>query len=376
MQLPNLLHDHGEISDESHFSGDETLRRDEINGFLVGKWYQHLIGVSLFIIYEVTIVKLMGVQDGVLDFVSIYLLDISLFYVNGLYLIPMMARLGRRMQLIWLIIYLLLVIVVESIMQIGINHLMRAYHTGVFTTTTTKEQYVRAIWRAIYIIGLGWAYWIAAYNYLKSKAENELLLRQKEIERQNMILENAYLQARIAPHFLFNTLNFIYSSAIENVRETAPAIAGLSDMMRYSLTTPGKDGKINLGDELQCIDRLVEIVCLRFGDRLNLRYTVDVPKEIRTARIPPHILVSFAENMTKHGVLTDKDIEALIDIRYEGKNLEMYTYNKKLGTKSTTSLGTGISNTIKRLDYHYPNRYRLIREDGDIEFKITLKIKL
>ena len=376
MPLPNLLHDHIKISDETRISGDETWKRNGKNGLFVGKWYQHLIGILIFVAYEVTIVQIMGSENEILDFLSNYLLDIGLFYFNGLFFIPLIVWFWGRNQFHWVFLLLISSAFLQSLLQIGIIQLVRAYHTSFFTVSTSKELLVRCIWRAIYLMGLGWAYWIAAYNCLKSKAENELHIQQKEIERQNMFLENAYLQARIAPHFLFNTLNFIYSSAIENVRETAPAIAGLSDMMRYALTTPGQDGKINLGDELQCIDRLVEIVGLRFGERLNLRYNVDVPQEKRTARIPPHILVSFAENMTKHGVLTDKDFQALIDIHYEGQNLEMYTCNKKLGTKITNSLGTGIINTIKRLDYHYPNRYQLIREDGDTEFKITLKIKL
>lgn len=376
MSATNLLYQPPQSNDNSGRYNDESGFMHETKIPFVGKWYNHAVGILLFAGYEIVIVKLMRMEGDFLDYICAYVLDISMFYLNSFLAIPFMAALWKGRHYFLFPLLLIVIITLQSLLQVCMSHLVKFLRSGLIDLETGFILGVRSIWRAIYVIGIGWAYWLAIHYAIKTSQKRELLIRQKDMEKRHALLQNAYLQARISPHFLFNTLNFIYTLAIENAAQTASAISELSDLMRYSLTEPESDAKVPLDNELKGIDSFIQIVKLRFGERLRLRYDVNIHPDKRSHRIPPHILMSFIENMAKHGVLTDEEMPAVISITYPDDTLVLTTKNRRNNSNDVNNMNSGIANNLARLDSHYPRLYSFKKFEDANTFEILLKIKL
>jgi LytS/YehU family sensor histidine kinase len=207
--------------------------------------------------------------------------------------------------------------------------------------------------------------------------EQKALIEEKERQRLELELvssQNAFLQAQINPHLLFNTLNFIHSE-VQEVSETASqAIITLSDMMRYSLVENTMDGKVSLEKEIEQIENLIRINQYRFNNKLCLR--LDVEGEFETARIVPLVLVPFVENLFKYADLTDASNPANVRLSVKDGIMEFSTFNKKRKTISFSSPGIGINNIRTRLQSTYGDRFSLELDEHDSDFSVYLKIIL
>ena len=123
--------------------------------------------------------------------------------------------------------------------------------------------------------------------------------RLKQTEKEKVTAELSLLKAQINPHFLFNTLNSIYSLAIDNSDYTATAIVKLSGMMRYIISEAGHD-YVSLDKELAYISDYIELQQVRFDNTFKLSYSVKGGAAGK--KIAPLILLPFVENAFKHGV--------------------------------------------------------------------------
>ena len=175
---------------------------------------------------------------------------------------------------------------------------------------------------------------------------------QKEKENENLKSELSALKYQIQPHFLFNTLNNIYSLSHTNINTAQDAIIRLSNLMRYLLYKT-KNETIYLSDEIDFIESYIDLMKLRYGNHLEV--IKEFPKTIDTIKIPPLLLVTVAENAFKHGV--DNEAYSLIkfNLKIESKaiNFEVInTYFPKTAIDKSGS-GIGIENLKKRLKHLY-----------------------
>lgn len=176
--------------------------------------------------------------------------------------------------------------------------------------------------------------------------ERELLLAQTEL---------ANLRLQIQPHFLFNTLHTIASLVRDGSAQPAVTmIAGLSDLLRYSLDNAGRN-VVALSEELEIVRRYLEIQQTRFSDRL--RVTVDAQPETHDAAVPTLLLQPLVENAIRHGDATTIDVST----RCEGDLLiiEIINDGSPLADDWRQHEGVGLSSTRRRLEQLYGARASL-----------------
>lgn len=188
--------------------------------------------------------------------------------------------------------------------------------------------------------------------------------RWRQTEKEKISAELSYLKAQINPHFLFNTLNSIYSLAIQKADATAPAVQQLSSMMRYVLNESVND-HVPLQKEIDYISNYVGLQQLRFGKEMHLQF--NVTGDIGSNQIAPLILIPFIENAFKYGVNAEEESDIRIMISIENSKLNLEVINNIVRTKISDEQqgGIGITNTRERLNLIYPSGHELlIFEEG------------
>ncbi len=198
---------------------------------------------------------------------------------------------------------------------------------------------------------------------------------RKEIERQHMESELAFLQNQVSPHFLMNTLNNIHS-LIEGDRNLAQnAVLKLSEMMRYLLYESGR-GTTTLKKEIEFLKSYVELMQLRVDNSISVN--LDVSTEINNVNLPPLLFISFIENAFKHGISYREPSALAFELIQKPGFLEFTAVNTisvyKNSDPGLTSGGFGLENIQKRLNMLYGNRHKLVIEKKDHEFSVKLII--
>ncbi|SKC50981.1 sensor histidine kinase [Ohtaekwangia koreensis] len=198
--------------------------------------------------------------------------------------------------------------------------------------------------------------------------------RWKQAEQDKLTAQLSYLKAQINPHFLFNTLNSIYSLAIQKSDHTPSAVVKLSSMMRYVVSESNRDF-VSLEKELSYIRNYVELQQLRFGDAIELLFFVH--GNAGTNRIAPLILIPFVENAFKHGINAEESSRIKVSIEMDHNELRLEVFNNKVFTRGEEEKsGLGIENTRNRLQLLYPKRHTLIITDNKNDFSVSLTIQL
>ena len=199
--------------------------------------------------------------------------------------------------------------------------------------------------------------------------------RWKRAEEEKLHAELAYLKAQINPHFLFNTLNNIYSLALEKSDRTPGAIVRLSSMMRYVLLEAGK-GKVPLEQEINYLTDYIGLQQTRFESFLRIDFSVTGRPEGKN--IVPLLLIPFVENAFKHGVNPEEPAPIRIRIDIGEQTLHLQVSNHKVTVQQPASDpgGLGIRNTQQRLGIFYPGQHDLLIKDGPATFDISLTLNL
>jgi two-component system LytT family sensor kinase len=198
--------------------------------------------------------------------------------------------------------------------------------------------------------------------------------RTKEIANEKLKAELSFLKAQINPHFLFNTLNNIYALATAQSEQTAAAIMKLSSIMRYVLTEARND-LVPLEKEILFTSHYIELQKMRLTDKTIVDFSVR--GEPFGHQIAPLLLLPFVENAFKYGISTRErsPINILLEIQKDSLNFKICN-QKHLNTllRVSDNTGIGISNTKRRLDLFYEDRYLLEIDDKPNEFSVHLKI--
>ncbi len=198
--------------------------------------------------------------------------------------------------------------------------------------------------------------------------------RQKaDLLQQNKKAELSFLQAQMNPHFLFNSLNNIYSLASEQHPQTAASVLKLSDMMRY--VTYEKDKQTELSKEVEYINNLLDIQQLRHDYKLNFK--CNIAPETMNCRVMPLLLIPLVENALKHGDLSDAALPLLLSIQAKQQKLEVQVINKIAAQQSTIQGGVGLKNVQRRLELTYrPDEYSCTIEKKENIFSVKIIIPL
>lgn len=198
-------------------------------------------------------------------------------------------------------------------------------------------------------------------------------IEKLKLEKNNLELELNFLRSQINPHFLFNTLNSVYS-LIEDKDEVAASIVfSLSNMMRYALYD-SNTSEVEVNKELNFIKSYIDIQNIRHSKRLSIEMDFT---NMQDFKIPPLLLINFVENAFKHGV--DKIAkDSWIRIKASIDNESEFCFrisNLKPKNGSVKSIGgIGFSNTKRRLNILYPQRHLLEITEDELTYNLLLKI--
>ena len=210
---------------------------------------------------------------------------------------------------------------------------------------------------------------IVAIGYVLD-SRHRLALHETETVRLNEMLARAQLDAlrrQIEPHFLFNTLHGIAALVREGRSDAAiRMITGLSDFLRRTLEASGRQ-EVALGEEMEFLQKYLDIQKVRFADRLRL--SVDVPEELHAAQVPSLLLQPIVENSIKHGIAKSAYGGAIrIGAFRSDRMLTLNVYNdgpKLPPDTGDVQVSTGISNLRTRLYSLYGTAFSLSMENKE-----------
>ncbi len=197
----------------------------------------------------------------------------------------------------------------------------------------------------------------------------------ERIEKERKISELNFLKSQMNPHFLFNTLNNLYSLSLKGSKKTPDALLQLSNLLSYMLYE-GTEDKISLEKEINHLNDYIELEKLRFGNRLHLQ--LEMEGNLKDVMVTPMIIIPLAENAFKHCSLNERgNIAITIKIKVEQEVLHIHTINpvgdkKKEGNHH----GIGVQNLSKRLQIIYPNKHIFKLEQREQLFYVDLSITL
>ncbi|MEO5681383.1 MAG: histidine kinase [Chitinophagaceae bacterium] len=221
----------------------------------------------------------------------------------------------------------------------------------------------------ITIGGIAAAIKLMKYWYVKEQ-------RNLQLQKENMASQLQLLKAQVHPHFLFNTLNNIYSHTQNAAPVAAQLITGLSDILRFILYE-GSQPLVPLSKELKLLKDYISLESVRYGNRLDLY--IDLPGQTNEVYIAPLLMLPLIENCFKHGASTMLEQPWIsLQITLQDKYLHLKLLNGKANETAIDSSpsGIGIQNVEKRLQLIYPGKYDLsITNEEDI-FIVNLKIEL
>ncbi len=202
----------------------------------------------------------------------------------------------------------------------------------------------------------------------------EIEKRGKELEKEKLHSELAFLKNQVSPHFFFNTLNNIYSLTTFDTQAAQESILRLSKLMRY-LLYDSEHGETQLSNEIEFMNNYIALMKLRINPRVSLN--VSFPSEYRDISIPPLLFVPFIENAFKHGISSKETsfINIKMDINHD---VLIFTTENSMGSNTQPSdsehSGIGLDNVRKRLSLLFPGKHEMNVSQDDKVFRVSLKI--
>ena len=198
--------------------------------------------------------------------------------------------------------------------------------------------------------------------------------RRRDLEKEQLRSELAFLRHQVSPHFFMNTLNNIHSLIDINTEDAKDAVIRLSTMMRYLLYDTSQ-GKTSLVKEIGFIRSYISLMQLRFSEHVQV--TLDVPDEISDIQIPPMLFISLLENAFKHGVSYQKESFVKLSLNISNNRLNCTIknskHNKTIEKRSKYS-GIGLTNIKKSLELLYKKNYQFNIHESELEYIVHLSV--
>ena len=197
---------------------------------------------------------------------------------------------------------------------------------------------------------------------------------QKELEKEKLNSELAFLKNQISPHFFFNTLNNIYSLISINAEDSQKAVLQLSKLMRY-LLYDSEHGNTLLSNEIDFMNNYIDLMKLRMSNKINLK--VSFPDKYEDINIPPLIFIPFIENAFKYGISYREKSFIDISMTTEKESIKFRCVNSLVKIKEdneSVHSGIGLHNVTKRLNLLFPGRHDIKINKSETEFEVLLQI--
>lgn len=316
--------------------------------------------------YGAYLLKINSFYDAAFD-VSMTILQLVEFYICFLWVYPRFLKQGKTLQLIGGILLSMAAFIggrylIEEVIYL---HLF-GFHN--YADGVTFSYYILDnIYYSISYVFIALGIYSVQENY---KAQ----LTQRKLKDEVVRAELAFLKSQINPHFLYNSLNYVYSLAIPVSEKLADAILRLSDLMRYTLNDSA-DGKVKLSKEVEYLESYIALFKMRFEPRFYVDFkTEGLDDEQKIASL---MLIPFVENAFKHGVVNDEKHPVRISLKVlPNKRLVFEVSNKINHSQKDHSSGVGLVNVYRRLDLIYPNQYELLVSNNGNTYKSTLIVNL
>ena len=308
-----------------------------------------------------------------------YLVDIIFFYLHAHIVLPWSFK-GADFKYSRLALLVLLEFVMYMLCKYFFFFLFTYIHIPPAPKLVTHSVFIcYFLFRLFFLLALSTGYWFALTTIRNRREIDDLERSQLENQLENQELgktllatENAYLKSQINPHFLLNTLNFLYNSVSKFSDKVADSVMTLSEIMRYALTNSGEDGKVKLEDEIEHVANFIKLNQARFSQRLCIVFEVN--GEVGELRIIPLVLITLVENLFKYGDLLNEANPAKIMVNIEGSHLLFVTENEKKKNVRKKGHGIGLKNITERLKMYY--QYDLKVEENDHFYRSALTIEL
>ncbi|MHA4895959.1 sensor histidine kinase [Pedobacter sp. PWIIR3] len=297
---------------------------------------------------------------------SISFVQIVEFYVCFLWVYP---RFLNRYKFPQLIAGILVAMAVFIGLRYFIEEVLFPHFLGMrnYDPETTISHYIKDnIYYGTKYIVVSAAIWSTQHAF-KTERDN------KQLKAEAMKAELSFLKSQINPHFLYNTLNYIYALAIPVSDQLSSAVMRLSDLMRYTLTD-NPDGKVSLVKEIEYLESYVELFRMRFTPNFFVEFKTEGVNEQH--RIASLLLIPFIENAFKHGVVNNSQYPVQIVVAVHNKELYFEVSNQINNHQKDRSSGIGLVNIHRRLDLIYPSKHVLDITKNEDAYKTVLTIKL
>jgi sensor histidine kinase YesM len=275
----------------------------------------------------------------------------------------------------WTIILFFLTACISTLLSIFVIPPVREFifgDAGVATRSSRPDIFLSllaGLRGGITIGGIAAAIKLMKYWYVKEQ-------RNLQLQNENTAAQLQLLKAQVHPHFLFNTLNNIYSFTQTKSPEGAKMVSGLSDLLRFMLYE-GNKPMVPLSRELAMVGDYINLERIRYGNKLELH--IALPPKSNDLQIAPLLLLPLVENCFKHGTSNMLDQPWInLGITIRGKQMHMKLINGKArsNNKDASHKGIGIQNVQKRLQLLYPGKHELVITEEEEVFIVNLKIEL
>ncbi|NQU55168.1 MAG: sensor histidine kinase [Bacteroidetes bacterium] len=206
----------------------------------------------------------------------------------------------------------------------------------------------------------------------------DLNFKITKIEQQKLEAELTTLKGQLNPHFLFNSLNNIYSLALIKSDKVPDLILKLSDLMRH-IIYESKENYISLDKEIDFVNNFIALQKIRTSEQTKIEYHIN--GEIPSAKIAPLLFEPFIDNAFKHGLPGANNLD-FISIKFNFNKSDFLEFELKNNYENTEhwnkkNSGIGIENVKQRLKYLYkPDEYFLNIDKKNNIFSVSLKLKL
>lgn len=328
----------------------------------------------MFIIYDAFIGGLVKGSFGTPgNYIVHYIINISLFYVHALIILPIALK-SIIQSIFKLPILLFLELCVYECIIYAVDAFLIKYTNilaidGLHFDRTFILAY---IWRGLYFMLFSTGYYLFR-RYKAERDKNEALqqshfemhLKKEVIEKKMAQAKIAFLIAQINPHFLFNTLNYIYYTIVKDSPDNAESIMILSKLMRYSSDIENAEETILLVKEAEYVSWLMELYKIRL--KQNFIMSFDASPQAKEWKIIPFLLITVAENILKHGLISDPRHPAILTIAQDNEgNLLITSLNKIKKAIDPSGLKSGLANLEERMRIFYDNQ-------ASLEYKANLE---
>ncbi len=292
-------------------------------------------------------------------FIELFLICILLFYLNSNFFAKKMVANNKYTSFFIKNTFLI------AILVLGCYVLRIAFKVNMLIVTNKFLSFELFLSFFTLITSLFYSDWI---YQIENKGAMYRLLKEKNK------FEVELLKSQFSPHFLFNTLNSIYSKCHNTSPEAAKMIYNLSNFMRY-LIYDCSSQRVLISKEVTLIEDFIKLYKLNYSDSIDITFKHKLFDEGQ--RVAPMLLLNFIENGFKHSqVGVSKGSYVRIELATDQYFLYFKIENNKVPMQNKLEKGIGNINTISRLDLDYVGHYEYEVTDLEKLYTVNLKIRL